>query len=148
MIQIDIKPKAKYLPLQYQPIYKVTQILLILSYCTGNSKSASISLLHTIAWAMRDKENEKILTDFNNGKRKSLVPWCYEPALDKALVIAIVNSYCSRQVGGKIKLAKKGASLVQIIKKENFFKKEIRLLESIGTISETLISTKYHWEIK
>lgn len=146
MIQVEIEPKPKHVPLHYQPIYKVSQILLILNYNTGSTKSASISFLHTIAWAMRDKENEKILSELKGGYRRTLVPWCYEPALDKAVIIALVNGYCIRQAGGKIKLAEKGRILLRVIEKHSLFASKINLLKRLGEIPSDLIDSKQSWE--
>jgi hypothetical protein len=147
MIEIIIEPKSVYLPLHLQPIYRVSQILLILNYNTGSSKSATISLLQTIAWSMRDEDNLKILMDYKEEKRHSLVPWCFEPALDKALILALVNGYCERLVGGKIKLTKNGRKLIEIIIKNDLFKIQIASLKKIGDVSK-ILNEKQIWQVR
>ena len=130
-----------------QPIYRVSQILLILNYNTGTSKSATITLLQTIAWSMRDANNLKILMDYKEEKRHSLVPWCFEPALDKALILALVNGYCERLVGGKIKLTKDGKKLIEIIIKNNLFEIQITSLNKIGDVSK-ILNEKQTWQAR
>ncbi|MBE7685491.1 MULTISPECIES: hypothetical protein [Tenacibaculum] len=147
MKETIINPKPVYIPLHLQPIYRVSQILLILYINTGSSKSATISLLQTIAWAMRDEQNMKILIDYKNNLRNTLVPWCFEPALDKALIIALVNDYCIKQIGGKIKLTPKGKKFVELINNNSLFKKQIDLLENIGDVSK-IISEKQNWKTR
>jgi hypothetical protein len=147
MIEIISNPKSVYVPVHLQPVYRVSQILLILNYNTGSSKSATISLLQTIAWAMRDEENFKILMDYKEEKRHSLVPWCFEPALDKALILALVNEYCERLVGGKIKLTKKGKKLIELIIKDNLFKTQITSLKKIGDVSKKLTENQI-WQVR
>ena len=147
MIEIISNPKSVYVPVHLQPVYRVSQILLILNYNTGSSKSATISLLQTIAWAMRDEENFKILMDYKEEKRHSLVPWCFEPALDKALILALVNEYCESLVGGKIKLTKKGKKLIELIIKDNLFKTQITSLKKIGDVSKKLTENQI-WQVR
>jgi hypothetical protein len=96
---------------------------------------------------MRDEENMKILMDYKNEIRNTLVPWCFEPSLDKALIIALVNNYCIKQVGGKIKLTIKGKKMIEIINKNNLFSKQIQLLEKIGDISK-IINEKQNWKTR
>ncbi|QXP58814.1 hypothetical protein [Olleya sp. HaHaR_3_96] len=147
MIDIIAIPKTVYVPMHLQPIYRVSQILLILNYNTGSSKSATISLLQTIAWSMRDEDNFRILMDYKEEKRHSLVPWCFEPALDKALILALVNGYCERLVGGKIKLTKDGKKLIETIIDNNLFKKQIASLEKIGDVSK-ILNEKQIWQVR
>ncbi len=147
MKEIKINPKPVYVPLHLQSTYRVSQILLILNINTGTSKSATISLLQTIAWSMRDKQNMKILIDYKSNLRNTLVPWCFEPALDKALIIALVNEYCTRQVGGKIKLTSKGKKVIDLINENNLFIPQIEILENIGDVSK-IISEKQNWKTR
>ncbi|SNR15796.1 hypothetical protein [Tenacibaculum jejuense] len=147
MIEIISNPKSVYVPIHLQPVYRVSQILLILNYNTGSSKSATISLLQTIAWAMRDEGNLKILMDYKEEKRHSLVPWCFEPALDRALILALVNQYCERLIGGKIRLTKKGKKLVELVIKDNLFKTQITSLKEIGDVSK-ILTEKQTWQVR
>ena len=146
MIEIIVEPKAIYVPLYYQPLYKVSQILMILDNCGGRNKSASISFLHTIAWAIRDEENLKILLDYKLGNRTTLVGWCYEPELEKALLIAYANEYCELLHNGKIKLRPKGQELVAIINNHILFEKQKKSLEQIGEIKHNSIDHNQNWD--
>lgn len=148
MIEIIIAPKSNYIPLYYQPIYKVAQLLLILD-TNSNRRSASISFLHTIAWAMRSEENTQLLLDLKNKKREHLVDWSYEPIMGKVISIALINKYCKLlSSNGKIKLTSKGASLIKIIRQANLFEEERNTLNKIGLIDSDLLTPDKEWEIK
>lgn len=144
-IEIKLVSKSAYVPLIYQPIYKVILILAILTY-NARSSSATMTLLHFITWAERNKSNEKILLDYTSGKRKHVVPWCFEPALDKAIIIAIINNYCTKLGGGKIKITAKGKKLVKEIELHNLFKNRINALKQIGLVEENDNLTN-NWEV-
>jgi hypothetical protein len=146
MIEIVVEPKAVYVPLYYQPLYKVAQILLILNYNGGKKKKASISFIHTIAWAMREDDNLEILLQYKKGKRNSLVSWCYEPVLERALIIAFVNNYCERLKTGEIKLTIDGQSIVDKILLHNLFQKERDILSRIGEINPKSIDHNQKWD--
>ena len=147
MIEINVNPKPIYTPLHLQPIYRVAQVVLILNYTTGSSKSATISMLQTIAWSMRDERNLQVLLDFKDDIRHNLVPWCFEPALDRALIIAIINGYCERLTGGKIKLTKTGKKLIGTIEENDYFQDQINSLKRIGDVSK-LLGYKQNWGLR
>jgi hypothetical protein len=148
MIEIVVEPKPIYVPLYYQPLYKVSQILLILYYNVGIKKSASISFLHTIAWAMREEKNLIILLNYKNNQRNNLVGWCYEPIIERALIIAMINDYCERLKDGTIKLKIKGQEVVDLIIFNSLFDEERKILQEIGIIEPNLIDFNQNWEIK
>lgn len=145
-IEIKLLPKSTYVPLIYQPIYKVVQILAILTYNTGSSNSASITHLHFMAWALRSKSNEQVIIDYSSGKRNNVVPWCFEPALDKAVIMVIINEYCTRLSGGKIKLTAKGKKLIKDVEVNKLFKNMINVLSNIGVVKESE-DVFNNWEI-
>lgn len=146
MIEIVVEPKDAYIPLYYQPLYKVSQILLILHYNGGEKKISTISFLHTIAWAMREEDNLEILLQYKKGKRDSLVSWCYEPVLERALIIALVNDYCKRLKTGEIQLTIKGQNIVDTILWNYYFEKEREILYRIGFIDPKSIDYDQNWD--
>ncbi|MCT4618361.1 MAG: hypothetical protein N4A62_03120 [Marinisporobacter sp.] len=146
MIKINISEQKQYVPLRYQPIFKVAQVLQILKYSTGKGKSASLSYLHTIAWAIRSDANTKLLIEFKSGKRNSLVPWCFEPAIDKAIIIALVNGYCKRLLGGKIKIDKKGEKVLKILEDNHLLAQQMVRLKCFGNLTNKLTENQT-WEV-
>lgn len=157
-IEITITPNPFYVPLYHQPTYKVAQILMILEYTTDGKREASVAHLHTVAWAMRDKEYFDILMKYISRKREKLVSWCYEPFLQKALIIALVEGYCVRTEKGNIKLTTKykskelfsGLDIIQFIEVNYLFYEQRSVLSRIGNeleIYKTKLSSKQDWEM-
>lgn len=135
MINIIGTPKKSYLPLHLQPIYRVSQILMIL-YLNANKKYTDISLLQMVAWAMLDKKNMRTLLQQKQSKSIN-IPGAFEPALERALIITLVSGYCIRSSStGKIKITEKGKKTIHLIFKENLFTEQIALLKNIGDLSQ------------
>lgn len=154
-IEIVITSNQLYVPLYHLPSYKVAQILMILEYTTNGKKEASIAHLHTIAWAMRDRKYLKILLDYIDGKRDKLVSWCYEPFLQKAIIIALVKGYCIRLENGNIKLTTKstktltsGIDIIQDIEFNYLFQQQRHILSLIGNSIQATnftLNAKQNW---
>lgn len=130
MIEISGRPKSSYVPLHLQPIFRVAQLLLILNFNTGKGKSATISLLQTVLWSIRTDKNLK--KELNYSK----IPGVFEPALDRVLILAIANGYCSKLKGGKIKITPKGKEIIKIILDNNLFQNQVVKLNEIGDVSK------------
>ena len=142
MDEINIKnltfsKKPISVPVDYRPAYKIALICLILRFSCIGDKS-SLLKLHLISWSLKSRENKKQLLKFiQNNKSKEISVWGIEPALNRALQLAVADSFFSYK-SSSYKLEKKGAQLLKkIIDSGDIFLEEIEFLKNIGKKSLT-----------
>lgn len=131
----------------YRPMYKVTQILLILHY-NGYAGKASLLKLHLFSWAMKSYENMNSLKEFvtSNYERK-LHFFGIESTLNRALNLAYAEKLINFD-NGNYKLLEKGELFAeQLINDETLFVNEKQVLKLIGKkIPERIINNLInHW---
>jgi hypothetical protein len=125
----------------YRPMYKVSQILLIL-YFNGYAGKASLLKLHMFSWALKSYENLNILKDFvTSNYQKKLQFFGIESTLNRALNLAYAEKLVDFDKGS-YKLLEKGRTFVeQIIEDEALFVDEKQVLKLIGKkIPEKIIN--------
>ncbi|WP_295093560.1 hypothetical protein [uncultured Flavobacterium sp.] len=130
------------IPADYRPMYKIAQIVMILSItCTG-SKS-SLLKLHLLSWALKnDKNKDEVLELIKNNYVEEMTVWGIEPALNRALLFCVAEDICKIE-GGKYLLTEKGKSFFKLIKKNNVFNEELEFLNFVGkrTITDNRIES-------
>lgn len=106
------------IPVDYRPIYKLTQIVLILKICCRDEKS-SLPKLHLFVWAMKNEDNmQELINVVNSNFNETIDVWSMEPALIRALDYALQESICEAK-DGKIKLTSKGSLFYNKIQRDN-----------------------------
>lgn len=126
--------RARNLPINadYRPMYKVGIIILILNIACRGGKS-SLNKLHFLVWSLKSRRNMAFIRlalirqDFSK-----IITWGVEPALNKALNIAVGENLITLQED-KYKLTEKGMDLSNKIKKDlEIFIEEKSFLNYIG----------------
>lgn len=126
------------LPAEYRPMYKIAVIVMILKYNCRNSMS-SLLKLHLFSWALGSKENREGLQSYiSNNFVTEFSVWGIEPALNRALQIAVAENICEFIKGKNYKLTEKGNKFFELIVADiELFDVEKYFLSSIGQTSIT-----------
>ena len=135
------------IPPDYRPMFKLSQIVLILGLCCRSNK-ATLLKLHLFAWALKSIENSTLLAEWVDANFSTeLAVWGIEPTLNRAIQYALAENICERQ-GTSIALTDKGLCLLEKIKSDSeLLLAEKTLLYHIGKrisdIKINQLSTKW-----
>lgn len=118
--------------INYRPMYKVSQILLIL-YFNGYAGRASLLKLHLFSWALKSYENLNTLKDFvTSNYQNKLQFFGIESTLNRALNLAYAEKLIDFDKGN-YKLLEKGKKFAEKINEdETLFVNEKQVLKLIG----------------
>jgi predicted transcriptional regulator len=148
-VKLDIKPIP--VPLLYQPIYKLIMLLAVLKYGTSKPHTSTFLKLHLYLWGLRSEENYTVLKQLQKKERNTVLPWSFEPALDKVVTIAIINNYCKQEIKStelQIQITPEGKTLLQKIEELELFSEDISKIKEIGIIPQTSIkAASSNWKI-
>jgi hypothetical protein len=117
-MEILFESKPIQIPAEYRPMYKIAQVLLILTVCCRSGKG-SLMKIHLFSWALKSTKNkEKLIEMVNKVTSKSLTIWSMEPSLNRALSYCVGQQFCIFE-SGSYKMSEKGKSFYQLIIKDN-----------------------------
>ena len=121
------------LPAEYRPMYKIALIVMILKYCC-RGESTNLWKLHLFSWALASEKNMKELRDYVTSNFKTdFSVWGIEPALNRALQLAVVENICDIVNGKNYKLTEKGNKFFEMITADKeLFEIEKTFLTFIG----------------
>lgn len=128
---IKFSKKPISIPVDYRPIYKIAQIVMILSInCIGNK--SSLLKLHLLSWALKDDKNkDEVLELIKSNYDKDIAVWGIEPALNRALLFCISENICIIE-NGKYLLTEKGTGFFKLIVNAEVFIEEFEFLNFVG----------------
>ena len=121
------------IPADYRPMYKIALIVLILRLCC-RVETSNLLKLHLFSWALTSDKNlsklrEYVTSNFNS----DFSVWGIEPALNRALQLAIAENICEVVSGKSYKLTEKGFKFYEMINADSeLFEKEKTFLNFIG----------------
>lgn len=148
-VKLDIKPIP--VPILYQPVYKLIMLLAVLKYGTRKPHNSTFLKLHLFLWGLRSEENYNVLVQLQKKERNTILPWSFEPALDKVVTIAIINNYCTKEIKSnelQVKITSEGESLLQKIEGLELFNEDISKIKAIGIIPQSSIKTaSSNWKL-
>lgn len=151
MIDVKLDIKAIPVPLVYQPIYKIIMLLAILKFGTSRPYNATFLKLHLYMWALRSDENYNILLSIKKRERDSIVPWIFEPSLDRIVTLAVINGLCKREVLSselQIQITEDGIQLLTKIQGLNLFTDDIAKIKDVGIVPQSqIVRANSKWEI-
>lgn len=121
------------LPAEYRPMYKIAILVMILKYCC-RGESANLLKLHLLSWSLASEKNMQELKDYITSNFKSdFSVWGIEPALNRALQLAVAENICDIINGKNYKLTEKGNKFFDMIKADKeLFELEKKFLSFIG----------------
>lgn len=129
---ISFTERATPLYPNYRPMYKVSQILMILFY-NGFGGKASLLKLHLFSWALKSSENLYILKEFATSNHQNKLHFFgIESTLNRALNLAYAEKLIDFK-NGSYSLLEKGKNFAKLIDvDETIFINEKQILKLIG----------------
>lgn len=138
MSKLTFHRKPMPLMAEHRPIYKITQLLLVL-YLSSRGKKSSLIRLHLFSWVLKDEIRKKMLLESANQKQILFGVWGVDPAVNISLQYAEAEGLISKS-GLSYKLTQDGAKYVSEIDSEMAFKDDYFFLQSIGSkITEGMV---------
>jgi hypothetical protein len=121
------------IPADYRPMYKIALIVLILRLCC-RAETSNLLKLHLFSWALSSDKNISKLHEYVNSNFSSdFSVWGIEPALNRALQLAVAENICEVINGKNYKLTEKGIQFYEMINADSeLFQKEKSFLVFIG----------------
>lgn len=121
------------LPAEYRPMYKIALIVMILKFCC-RSETSNLLKLHLFSWALASEKNMNELRNYISSNFNSdFSVWGIEPALNRALQLAVAENICDIVNGKNYKLTEKGNRFFKMIKADSdLFEIEKAFLSFVG----------------
>lgn len=138
MSKLTFHRKPMPLMAEHRPIYKITQLLLVL-YLSSRGKKSSLIRLHLFSWVLKNEIRKKMLLESANQNQILFGVWGVDPAVNISLQYAEAEGLISKS-GLSYKLTQDGAKYVSKIDSEMVFKDDYFFLQSIGSkITEGMV---------
>jgi hypothetical protein len=139
------------IPADYRPMYKIGLLVMILRLCC-RAETSNLLKLHLFSWALTSEKNLLTLQEYvTSNFQTELSVWGIDPALNRALQLAVAENICEIVNGKNYKLTEKGFRFFEMIDNENdLFDTEKRFLKFIGKskITDSRInSMSNQWKI-
>lgn len=134
---------------EHRPMYKIGQVLLILSLASRGGKS-SLPRLQLFNWAMKSIKRQEQLVLAVGEKTLQVPAWGFDPALAIAVRIAIAEGLIAENSTG-YEISEAGDFFVkQILKEADLFGRERSFLSAVGKgLTEGMVeATASGWEAK
>ncbi len=109
----------------YRPLYKITQVLLILYLCSRGKKSSLIS------WALKEPRRKNIFIESANKNKVHFGIWGVDPSMNFLLQYSIAENLIEMS-GVSYKLTNKGIKFISKIEKNDVLDGDFDYLKSLG----------------
>ena len=124
---------------EYRPLFKISQILLILFLNSRGGKSSLIRM-QLFNWSLKDPLRVKVLTIAANSGVLNLNVWGMDPSLNSAIQFGMAEGLIERNSNG-ISITEAGRKYVGAILKDEEFKGIYSVLIDIGkSITEKMVT--------
>lgn len=116
---IKFSKKPIPLPAEYRPMYQISILALVLKYCC-RANTSSLHKLHLFSWSLYSETNKiELKTLIKNNYRAHIPHWTVDPAVNRALSLAIADGICELTKNKKYKLTTIGMELVNKVDKDH-----------------------------
>jgi hypothetical protein len=134
---------------EHRPMYKIGQVLLILSLASRGGKS-SLPRLQLFNWAMKSAKRQQQLILAVGEKVLQVPAWGFDPALAIAVRLAIAENLVAENSTGYEISAAGELFVIEILKDTDLFGRERSFLSAIGKgLTEGMVdATASDWEAK
>ena len=124
---------------EHRPLYKITQLLLVLQMSSRGGKS-TLPRLHLFNWALKSTDRIQKLLDGARANLLHLRAWGFDPALAIAIRFAVAETLVEATSTG-YQLTEKGrAFIAEVLKDVDAFAAERKLLTQIGKdVTESMV---------
>lgn len=124
---------------EYRPMYKISQVLLIL-YLSSRGKKSSLIRLHLISWVLKDESRKAILIESIKNEKILFGVWGVDPSVNLALQYAEAENLMVKD-GTSYKLTTKGGDFCEGLDSDLIFSKDFDFLKSIGSsVTEKMVN--------
>jgi hypothetical protein len=122
----------------HRPLYKITQLLLILLLASHGKKS-SMARLQMFNWALKDEARRAKLALAAESGELEFPAWGFDPVLDRALSLARADGLVEPTTTG-VKLTGEGARFCDSVIEEQLYSEDQALLRKLRTsITEKMV---------
>ena len=116
---------------EHRPLYKITQLLLVLQMSCRGGKS-NLPRLHLFNWALKSTDRIQKLVDAAKAKVLNMTAWGFDPALAIAIRFAVAENLIEANSTG-YQLTEKGRTFIaEVLNDADTFAPERKLLAQIG----------------
>lgn len=116
---------------EHRPLYKITQLLLVLQMSSRGGKS-TLPRLHLFNWALKNTDRIQKLVDAAEAKVLNITAWGFDPALAIAIRFAVAENMLETTSTG-YQITDKGRTFInEVLKDTDAFAPERKLLTKIG----------------
>ena len=116
---------------EHRPLYKITQLLLVLQMSSRGGKS-TLPRLHLFNWALKNTDRIQKLVDAAEAKVLNITAWGFDPALAIAIRFAVAETLVETTSTG-YQITEKGRTFIsEVLKDTDAFAAERKLLTKIG----------------
>lgn len=124
---------------EHRPIYKISQLLLVL-YMSSRGGKSTLPRLHLFNWALKRTDRIQRLVDAAKARVLHMTAWGFDPALAIAIRFAIAEDLVQPTSTG-YQLSEKGKTFIaEVLKDSDAFADERVLLTQIGKdITEAMV---------
>jgi len=129
------------LPGDLRPSWRIGLLVILLSQCCRQQRS-SLTRLHVLSWAVRSKDNhDDLLTLVNHTLPPDALIVRFDPAVNRAIDLAIGEQLINRVDGSRIELSNSGRGFAEeIFADEQLYLTEKALAASLGhKVSESVV---------
>ena len=116
---------------EHRPLYKITQLLLVLHMSSRGGKS-TLPRLHLFNWALKSTDRIQKLFDASKARVLSMTAWGFDPALAIAIRFAVAENLIEATSTGYQLTVKGQAFISEVLKDADVFAPERKLLTQIG----------------
>ena len=131
MSKITFHRKPMPLMAEHRPIYKITQILLVLHLASRGNKSSLIRL-HLFSWVLKDERRKTILMESVRNNKILFGVWGVDPAVNISLQYAEAEGLIEK-AGLSYKLTERGVKYASRINDDMALKDDYIFLRSLGS---------------
>lgn len=138
MNKLTFNRKPMPLLAEHRPIFKITQILLIL-YLSSRGKKSSLIRLHLFSWSLKDEKRKNTLLESADNNKVLFDVWGVDPAVNISLQFAVAEGLIER-VNVSYKLSNRGEEFTKRVIKKITLETDYLFLKTLGTkISEGMV---------
>lgn len=116
---------------EHRPLYKITQLLLVLQMSSRGGKS-TLPRLHLFNWALKSTDRIQNLVEAAKAKMLNMTAWGFDPALAIAIRFAVAENLIEATSTGYLLTEKGRAFIAEVLKDTDAFTLERKLLTQIG----------------
>lgn len=135
-LSFNVRPSV-VLP-DHRPLYKITQLLLVLSLASHGKKSSLIRL-QLFNWALKEDERRQKLLQASEDRLINFPAWGVDPTLNAAIALAKADELIeATSTGYRITLL--GQKFCALVLAEGLFDEDLQFLKQIrNSITEKMV---------